>query len=931
VAVLGLQVPPDSGASCLAPVLTNIVLTFPIIVNTKHMSRLHILCNHAIAEPGRCFECILARSWYTPGASSDADHGERLEWLSVILSDNNRVRAAAFHVAYSQCCSQVIDDDDARMALKQQYNSMQCSVTPISCLPTEIFRNIFSIALDIGQSRMTLVHVCQHWRSIVEGMPNAWNSLKLQAWTPPESVRQSLHKAHIHPLAIEIDVDKIETITEGQHSALAIAAESAARWETLTITSLPQSEQEVQYVHRLLSMHLPPINRLRHLRVIQSVSSSLLSPLIHSLATAAVGDLSSMEVDSSPAVLVLAQPANASLFGSLTTFKAHLPTMSVSVDLLPHFNQLEVLELTNLLLPLYASHNLPFSHTLHHLYLRAVSIQWMGGQVFPQLESCTLIAAPMRTHPLLLDVTLPACTTFHIGNKDIAPIRRFHMPNVYSLEVRSHEWSPGRGNEQIAHLVEVVYERPLQPHALHLAILCKGSTLLSLLELLPTLKELVLDLARPSSLGRHFFTSLLAKPFGEIDWTQSKRLENTEGWTSMICPFLSILGLRYQKWLRQSDCIDWLAPLFALSWSRERTATPLKLQLHFKPSQGSWRSFELSPQLTMPMSMLAVPSLGQYDQPPPVDLLDLYYTSAILHSIDKNIDTDKPPSIRKHTLYVQLVFPFCFNHLQVLDLKSDKTRTLNVLPSFQQLKNLSLSRIQIPPRSIEGELPLVHTLRELSLQWSTLAWMDGKVFSQLERFHVDENGWPESFEQNVQMPVCTNIKFYQNRLKVLPLLHSSFYFPPLSKWELGLGFYDFSYDEQGMQTLQRIQAKTFRFAVYSHYQILMDILDVKNEVQQLDLTMYSSSSQQLLAKLSVISENTKKVPCPNMKVLGLQFHFVEHSQREHVIQWCRQMVDARRLAGSPMERCCIWWYIDDWEKPPPLVLVTQSGEARMEE
>jgi hypothetical protein len=907
--------------------LRNLVLAFPIVVDTKQMSPLHILCNHPILQPEGCFESILARSWYTPGASSDADQGERLEWLSVILSDNNRVRAAAFHVAYAQSCSQIMDDEAARMALEHQYNRMQRSVTPICYLPAEIFRQIFSIALDIGQSRTRLMHVCRHWRAILEGMPNAWTSLKLQAWTPPESVQRSLDRADIQPLVIEIDVEKTEIMTEGHDSALAIAARSASRWETLTITSLPQSEQEVQYVRGLLSMHLPPVNRLRHLRVIQSVSSPLLTPLIHNVAAAAEGSLAAMEIDSSPAILILSQPAHASLFGSLTTFKAHLPKMSESVDLLPHFNRLEVLELTNLLLPLYASHNLPFCHTLHHLYLRAVSIQWMGGQVFPQLESCTLIAAPMRTHPLLLDVILPACTTFHIENKDIAAIRRFQVPNMV---VRSRQWSPGRGNEQISHLIRAVCERPLQPHVLHLAILCTGTVVLSLLELLPSLKELRLDLARPAQLGRQFFTALLAKPFGKIDWTQPKPLKKAKGWTSMVCPSLSVLELRYQQWLRQSDCVDWLAPLLALSWSRERTATPLKLELHFRQSQDSWRSFELKPQLSMPMSMLAVPSLAQYDQSPPFDLLHHYYTSAILHSIYKTFDINWSQSILGITLYEAHVFPFCFDHLQVLDLKSGRTQLLNVLPSFQQLKNLSLSNIQIPPLSIEGELPLVHTLRKLSLRQSTLAWMDGKVFAQVERFHVDEHGWPGSFKQNVQMPICTHVQLYQDNLKVLPLLHSDFYLPSLNKWELSQWFDKFPYDEQGIWRLQRIQAKTFKFAIRRNCQMLMDILEANHEVQQLELTIRSFSSQQLLTRLSVINGDTKKVPCPNMKVLHLQFLFGEQGNMGQVSQWCRQMVDERRLAGYPIEKCCIWWDVDDWEQPASLVLVTRSGEVRTE-
>jgi hypothetical protein len=874
----------------------------------EQMSPVHLLCIHpeVTTELEGCFESILARSWYmADGPPSDANPGERLEWLSSILSDNRRVRAAAFHAAYTQyCCPQILDNETARMALEQQYYKMMCSVTLICRLPIEILRKIFSLALDFGQSRMRLMHVCRHWRAIVEGMSNIWTSLKLQASTAPESVQQSLHRAHTRPLVVEVDIDRAEIMKEGHYSALAIAAMSAPQWETLIITSLPQSEHAVQYIHGLLSTKLSPMNQLRHLRVMRSVSSPLLSPLLQNAATAAVGSLASMEIHSLPAILNLVQPSHASILGSITTFKAHLPEVGHPVDLLPHFSQLKVLELTNLLLPIYQSNNLLLVRTLHHLYLRAVSIQWMGGQVFPNLESCTIIAPPMMTHPLILDVTMPACITFHIGNNDIVPIRKFQVPNIGSLVVKSNQWSAVRGDLQIAHLFRVVFETLLQPHALHITTTCSGKVLLALLQLLPGLKELRLDLARPSALGKHFFTALLAKPVGGADQIQSKKLEQAKGWKSLICPSLTVLELHYHQWLRQSDNSDWLAPLFALSWSRESTVTPLRLDIHFKASRDSWGSFELGPQPTMPISMLAVPSLMHYGQSFPIGLLEHYFTSVIFHSIET--------PTWESDIYETLVFPFCFNHLQVLKLEAKQTQRLNVLPLFQQLKELSLFNIQVPHAALGVDLPVVHTLKRLSLQSSTLAWMDGQVFAQLERFDVDEKGWPDSFKHKVQMPTCTCVQFNHTRLDVLPLLHSNFYVPSLNQWELGRWLDYFVYDEQGISALQSIQAKTFRAGIVQNYGILLDLLEAKNEVEQLDLMLHHFfRSQGFLNRLSVVKESTKHIPCPNMKVLILRFHSHYGDERGQVSQWCRQMMDERREAGCPMEKCHIWWDDDE--------------------
>jgi hypothetical protein len=886
------------------------------------MSPLGLFCSRSKAKHIDCVESILSRSWYmADGRQPKANLGE-LGWLSLILSDSNRVRTALLHAEYCHHGSQ-ITDEAARVALDQQYYKLQCSVTPICRLPVEIFSKIFYIALDIGHSRTRLMHVCQNWWGIIEEMTSAWTSLKLQAQTAPESVQQSLHRAQTHPLVVEIDIGRTEGTIEILYSVLAIAATSASRWETLTITSLPESENDVPQVDSLHSLHFPPMNQLRHLRVMQSVCSPLLNSLLQNIGTFAVGSLVSMEIHSSPAILNLIQPAHAPIFGSITTFKAHLPKTSRPVDLLPHFNQLEVLELTNVSLPIYPPQSLPLVHTLHHLYLRAVSIQWMGGQVFPELESCTIISPPMMTHPLVLNVSLPACTTFEFGNKDVVPIRKFNVPNVGSLVMRSSKWSAMRGDEQIIHLFRVVFETSLRPNALHLAILCQSRVLLALLQHLPRLNELRLDLSSPSALGKRFFTKLLAKPVGEIHWTQLTQLRDSIEWKSMICPSLRVLELRYQRWLRQSDCLDFLAPMFAMSQSRERTVTQVKLELHFRSSQDTWRSFELSSEPTIPISTLEIPGFMHSDQSIPIDLHENCFTSASLGLIETQNYQSAISEI--------FVLPFCFNHLQVLRLGAKQTQKLNVLHLFQRLKELRLRNIQVPPLTLDADLPLVHTLTALYLESSTVAWMDGQIFSRLQQFVVDEYGWPKSFKRKVRMPACIYIKFIQDNLRMLPLLHSNIYLPLLNTWELGTELGGVIYDRHGLSALKSIQVKYFELRYAGFLPRLWDLLEAKDEVEQLVLRLSAHfDPQELLTMLTPVNR-TMRMPCVNMRVLKLLFESLGGYTRGNVSHWCMQMMDSRGLAGYPIDKCCIWWERNAWSGPPSQVLATQNGMSRIEE
>jgi len=72
---------------------------------------------------------------------------------------------------------------------------------------------------------------------------------------------------------------------------------------------------------------------------------------------------------------------------------------------------------------------------------------------------------------------------------------------------------------------------------------------------------------------------------------------------------------------------------------------------------------------------------------------------------------------------------------------------LNGLDCFQQLKELILRNISIPSIAHNVDLPLVHTVRRLSVRRSTVSWMDGQIFARLKRFKRDEYEWPGSFKQ----------------------------------------------------------------------------------------------------------------------------------------------------------------------------------------
>ncbi len=862
------------------------------------------------------FGTILTRSWYmADDPASYSDLGAQLEWLTLLLSDPNRVRAAGLHAAYYQRRSQITNDAPALETLEQQHYNLQCYVTPTHRLPAEIMMEIFHIALDVGQLRSRLMHVCRRWCKTIEAMASAWSSLDLGSGTTPESVQYLLSRAGTHPLAVKIDTNRARSSAGELHSPLSMAGNKASQWQALTITSLPQDEPDAQSDHAPTSMRLQPMRQLRHLDIKEPVLSPLLRLLLQNVATEAVGKLVSMEIHSLPAIQYLLQPVHVSIYCSLTTFIAKVPKMSHPIALLPHFMQLEVLDLTNLHLSIINNGPpLPLAHTLCRLRLKAVSIQWMGGQVFSQLEDCTIIS-PLNNPSLRHDIQLPACTKLHFENWEVSPIGQFVAPALDHLRVNSNAWSPYTGSRQVVRLVSAGFGTAIQPKSLSLSVVCKDMILLAALQLLPGLVELKLNVPRPSALGKHFFTGLLAKPgnqgTGELrfDWRELFR-ENSTGWRCTVCPSLRILELKYHRWLRSGYSNDFLPPLYALSYSREKAAKPLQLQVHYKSSMNSLESWNSTlPQVNEAISCLKIPHHG-------------HITHLSLHTRRWNND------VYENALFVPILY-----HLQILVISSSFStgrKVLNALPHFHKLRELDLSSIDIPPLACDVDLPLVHTLQKLSLRNTTLAWMDGLVFAQLQRFTVDEHGWPEIFQQKVGMPACTHIVFIQDKLKSLPVLQSNFHLPFLGTCEFSSLWNHPLYDERGISALQRIRARIFKFRFDFDSLRLLELLESKDEVEQLDLVVGSTAVQKLLTSFSVTNHITGKAPCPNMKVLRLRFGDIQGANKAQISQSCRQMMINRRLAGYFLEKCYIWWSYEDWRKAAPLVLVMENKVVRTE-
>ena len=870
--------------------------------------------------------------------------------------------AAELQQEYCRRRARIEGNERSLRILNEQYTNVQCFVTRIHCLPLEILMNIFYIILDDHPSPVVLMLVCRRWHNAVEAMSGVQNSLKLHTWTPPEIVRRATSGVASRLLNVTVDTDKDDDLTGlsiERYSTIAIAMESAPHWRSLTVQSLPRGGQlDDSILHRIRSTDFPPMMRLEELRITSAVDPSpLVDHLLQSIAATAMRRLTTIEIKCLYASQFLLRVIPDYIFHSLTTLKAILPKASEPIDILPRFTRLEVLEVTNLSLPSYHNESpLPFTQTLRRLSLKSVTIEWMAGRVFPLLSFCAITAPP---NPFLAhDVHLPTCREFHFSHHCTAVFGRFQVPMINSLAVHSNHWTPLRGTQGLVDMCMAGLGASLQPRVLHLAMLCNGSMLGMVLQNLPALEELSLELPRPSALSRSFFTSLLGKPVTIPDrtketgwWAWAKKQID---WHAVIFPSLKVFNLHYQRWLRPNEQISFVAPLLALGWSRKKTAMPLRsLCIHMKVDNWTWNKVNLVPMKVKRLIELDIPQLQHLGQLGEFDLqfvFQAYLTSATLSVIEGDYYMNPIPHL------TEAVFGMSFHRIRVLciDQPPSSNVMLKVLHCFHHLEELSLKFVQIYSHGIE--FPLLQTLQRLHITGGGADWMDGHTFVQLKYFSVKSiSSWPNSFPKRVDMPICTHIYYEIHSLQFLPIFQAAFHFPLMCEWTL-VGFHFEPGTRLGDQihALSNIHAQIFHLSCFADTPQLVMIIQPRYGLEELSIQIsdqamakeffialtevivdYSlknrtntSFDTQTTPKLEDAIDHTgnqsegKKI-CPNLKVLRLRCWIDGGKQRDEVKQWCMEMMESRRQAGFPLDRCCIWWgSYGTWEKEPSLILFT---------
>lgn len=481
-------------------------------------------------------------------------------------------------------------------SLEQRNSNSKSSLAPIRCLPTELLAEIFATVLEsYRQDPFTMMRVCRSWRATVLSMARLWSQFTIRPWTTREQMEFVLERTKQVPLDIVIDLSPrryslMHPIKSGEDpGGFDLAVATMPRWRTLTVAAFPGESDgatEARGDGPPVAFS-QPLGRLEAFKITGFCEpSASFNQLLDTVATTATEHLTYIEVATPNALWHLGSPNYQSLFARLRHFKVDVREMRDPADILPYFENLEVLEAYRLHLPTYHhTVDLPLVRTLKRMDIKIVSVQWMSGRTFPALEECTIIW-PHHPEALRLQggVDLPVCTKFTYDDHLIEPMSEFRVPNLDRMIVRNEAWNKPRGSTQLASVWgDSANPRWLRPRVLHLDTQCFDQHLINALQLHPDLEELVLGLVRPDGLGKKFFHNMVARRLKGASSSLGSTSESAEtnGTSSgllvaPLVPKLKVFGVRYRRWIREQEKDEVKPLLEKIILSRQKSEVPLQ-------------------------------------------------------------------------------------------------------------------------------------------------------------------------------------------------------------------------------------------------------------------------------------------------------------------------------------------------------------------
>ena len=613
-----------------------------------------------------------------------------------------------------------------------------------TCLPMELMQEIFLYCIESHEMKPgQLASVCRYWRSAITTLASLWSTLRVGTWTEREQVAIWLQRAYPKKIVLDTQRDGQLLSNALPLAALQDALAHTSQWCELTISSFPPENAASPLGFRVAS----PMNMLKVLHVEAGcMHSPSFAHLLNLVPTEA--PLCEMGLHSPFVITHFLQPHWFPVLQNLIVLIVNGRDMDEPFELLPAFTQLQIFEADHLRLPLYEPNtNLPLLCTLRKLQLRACSVQWMAGREFPCLEECAILLPRHWEQIQQHEVQLPSCKQLAYHGYPMTTAHYFHVPEMRTMDLRSHDCNEKRVSRHLRHLYRVD-GRISNLTTLHLTFQCSEQVLMKVLKYLVPLQELALSITHPSPSFQSFLESLAAKPSTNEwpEWHDEKWDQwcSSQTWHANVLPHLKYLRIQCVKGFSQSGRLDNFPFLRAIGWTRAYLTPPLE---HLKVWEGRGSMNDIA-----------------------VDYTSTGYLDEHLGISSKEIDATIVKAIVTRSLVIQYLdtplLPLhstaLFRQLRHLELACRSYHIIHILPYLEQIERLNVLYGSISEYSLTLDLPLTHTLQWIELDSISFSWMRGRTFEALREFRVlGSPHEPENHSRHeglqVDLPACKTL------------------------------------------------------------------------------------------------------------------------------------------------------------------------------
>ena len=824
-------------------------------------------------------------------------------------------------------------------------------LAPICRTPSEIQEEILLIAIQAnGQSPVNLMQVCRRWRNLIMNMSRLWSSLKVGVWTVHEAVESNVERSGAWPLEVEIntkDEIRVDLDPGQQYKALLAAMTTASRWKSLKLVSFSADENSSAICNEdgLASRLTEPLSRLESFIMLDpSLSSPFVSKLLSIIGTTSKGSLKTVQVPCPNILSSLAGHSNDyDIFHNLVILKVHIqhtpPEQGTtqSLDLLPHLKHVEVLELTSTDLPDYrADITLPLIKTLRQLTLKATSIQWLFGRTLSSLLSCTIISPHRTEHPDYKKIDLPLCEELVYDGHPLNTLCHFLLPVITQLSIRNEEWTKKRTREPLDWMRSGLAYGQLQGiSVLSLDLIAFSEAFVEPLAHLSCLQEFALRVSTPLGLDCRALRKICTEPVVRSDkpdgdhWNSwSKKMGELQ---ASLWPLLTTIQLRFKRWFRDTEEETGVVPvLAAIAWTRAQlNDSRHRFQVLVEKDMKDSIPLELVGEPLRAFSLN-----GTCDYGNSAEVLEVVVAFVVLNSVE----------IRSQDTLRFLSQPPCRSVLRSLRaLKLHRSagvnsqHPINVLPYLERLEVLEMHSFHLPIYSRDTKLPLVRTLKRLTLRHISIQWMLGRRFNKLAECSIWNPILASCAEgQVIKMPVCTHMLFGDRTLEGLGLFHlpSSVKLVLVNPWFPDLPAFARRWIKGTEVISKAINVTSLQLEAGVFDNSLITTLRFQPRLEELMVRTWGCDGLEMLLSALIFDNNILNYHegylgddgngsntiiadggtdlalrlCPHLQRLHLNLENFNYGEKRNTLRpLCERVLESRRLSGRPLRSFKISW------------------------